>query len=383
MALALTLFSLLWVHAGVEIGKSYVPAGKGLGFKTDLFRFDSEYYFSIAEYGYAYNGDPASSPNIVFAPGFPLLARGLSTITPLDTVTAGFVVNEVLLFFAVWMLLLMWSRTIGWWRAGAVTAAVLTAAGSYAFHAYYSESTTLFFLAAGLLALTGGRRPTIGAICVGLLGLSRVAMAPMCLVVGGFFAYRAWKTHKPINVLNALLSISGTAVFLGFIWLRFGNPFTLIPEIQGNSWGLFHQPVPVLDLLWGKQFFLYWGEALARGFETFGEIKTLNLVWMTLGLAAALYGVIREPRALSTYVFAAYFLLLYVSSAGSDFLISAHRFFALMLPIYLMFNDLESWLERRTSPIIGRLIGALFLLVNAGYGLFHAAYFNQGVWYYF
>ena len=43
-----------------------------------LFRFDAVYYRDIATTGYAYDGDPHSSPNIVFTPLFPLCVRAVA-----------------------------------------------------------------------------------------------------------------------------------------------------------------------------------------------------------------------------------------------------------------------------------------------------------------
>jgi hypothetical protein len=66
--------SFAWVHLGIFYGQSLTS---GSGYPSvqapDLFRFDAAFYKDIAQNGYSYNGDPASSPNIVFAPLFPLL----------------------------------------------------------------------------------------------------------------------------------------------------------------------------------------------------------------------------------------------------------------------------------------------------------------------
>src|SRR4051812_6821587 len=108
-ALFLLLISCATVYAGVALGARFVPPNAGYpqvgDVHEDLFRFDSIYYYTIARDGYSYSGDPNSSPNIVFAPLFPLLVSALSALG-MDTVVAGFGLSHVLLYFAFYFLFL-------------------------------------------------------------------------------------------------------------------------------------------------------------------------------------------------------------------------------------------------------------------------------------
>ena len=78
-----------------------------------------------------------------------------------------------------------------------------------------------------------------------------------------------------------------------------------------------------------------------------------------------------------------YSLLLYAGDASSEFLISMHRFVVFVLPIFLMFVALHGWLVRKGWPGPAWAMSAALLALNAGYGLWHTACFQQGVWYYF
>ncbi len=387
----LVLLSWLSVRAGIYIGHNRgVPLGEGQdlhsGVREDLYRFDAEYYYSIATDGYSYDGDPNSSPNIVFAPLYPL-AIDVFTYTGLDHVQAGFVLNKIFLSFSVLFLLLFLRGLIGEKEALWTLAALLTAAGSYSFHAYYSESTMLVLLSFCLLTaqrkmwlqLAGGSA---------LLGAARVTALPIVLLFSAYFLHKAWDSRADKKtagkfLIYALVSPAGLVAYLTYIAIHFGNPFQLFPQIQSASWGFFHPPTDWLGLLSGWNLIQYWSSAFSKGLATFSDPKTLNLVWTTLGLAGAIYAFKKYRRELFAWVFIAYFAFVYLTNSSSDFLISAHRFFVLMLPIFLMFSSLHAWIARKSNLWVARAVTGLLLLLNLSYGLFHTAYFNNGVWYYF
>ncbi len=389
-ALLLVLISCAVSFSGVFLGGHFVSrnAGypQGTDVQEDLFRFDSVYYYAIARDGYSYNGDPNSSPNIVFAPLFPILLRTLSWIG-IDLVTLGFALNHILLFFSFLFLFLFLEPLIGLNKTAFTLVTMGTAAGSYSLHAYYSECTMLFFLALSLLSFMRKWRVTL-ALAVAALGASRLAAAPIVGVFAIYFLGMAWASRERIrsffeNILGALICISGTVAYLLYIWNAFGNPFELLPQIQSASWGLFHPPISWITLISGGYFFNYWFAALQKGPATFLDIKTINLLWMTLGLISFVYLLLRFRRHILTFVFGSYFLFIYWSVASSDFLISSHRFFVLMIPLFMMFCDLQDWVERKTSRAVAISLSAVLILLNLAYGLLHTAFFNRGVWYYF
>lgn len=389
---ALFLIFISWavVQCGVYFGGHYVPAGGGIApsrASEDLFRFDAVYYLSIARDGYSYNRDPYSSPNIVFAPLFPMLVRAANWITGVDFVTVGFALNKILLFLALTFLSLTLRDVAGRAETFFVLLALVTAAGAYSLHAYYSESTMLFFLSLCLLSYQRKWWMTL-ALAAALLGASRLAALPVAGIFAAFLLSEALRSFRsPLRagalLVYSLLCVSGAAAYLGYIYMEYGNPLTLIPEIQGASWGLFHQPVFLTELLSGGYFISYWEAAFNRGFTDFFDIKTINLLWTSLAgisIGFLIYGL---RGHVWTYVFLVYFLFIYATNSGSDYLISAHRFFVVMLPIYMMFAGLHGWVARKISPYLAFALSALLLLINAAYGVILSGYFNQGVWYYF
>ncbi|MGZ3722193.1 MAG: hypothetical protein ACXVA9_04635 [Bdellovibrionales bacterium] len=390
LAFLLWLSSWAVVQAGIVYGHSRVAEGAGIEeskaiTSLDLFRFDSLYYRSIAEAGYSYNGDPNSSPNLVFAPMFPLLVRAFAAVTPFDLVVAGFVLNKILFFFALLFLFSFFSEVLGTRPAFWILFAMVTAAGAYSFHAYYSESTMLFFL--GLCLWSYQRRwwPVL-ALSSAALGASRVTAAPISAVFAILFFKQAWCDRKSpkqasLKFVYGLVCMGGAALYLGFVDLAFGNPFELFPQIQSASWGKFHPPTEVMELLTLGYLRNYWSRAVDAGMLE--DIKMLNLFWTSLAVVSVIYMLVNFRKNFITFVFGVYFLFIYCTNSSSDYLISAHRFFTLMIPIFMMFGGLHAWIASKISPSLALAVSGWLLVINIYLGIFHTAQFNQGTWYFF
>ncbi len=391
LAILLALSSWIVVRAGIYAGEQLFPPGIGhpntVGCADDLFRFDSFYYLDIADGGYAYNGDPASSSNIVFAPLFPLLVRSFGSLTGVNYIDVGFLLNKLLFAGALYFWLLFLHTLVGTRRAFIALLALVTAAGSYSFHAFYSEASLLFFMGICFWAHSQGKH-WLTALSCAALGASRVAAFPIACAFAIDFALRAYRGRaRPGtcsgHVLLAVLCVSGTGAYLVYLALNHGNPFVLISQIQSVSWGRFHRPLSWVRLLTGLYFIDYALGALGRGWQTFLDIRTINWAWLALGLAASIYLYRHFRHTIFGWAFMAYFAVIYWSDASSEYLVSAHRFFALMPPIFLMFGSLHDTLSNRYGKLLAYGTSSLLLLVNLGYGLYMTATFNQGIWPFF
>ncbi len=369
----LLLLSWAWIQAGIILGSEYISAGPGYPktqeVQADLFRFDSAYYLDLALNGYSFTGDVYSSPNIVFAPLFPLAVRALTWLG-LPEVIAGFALNKLLLFASLSLLIAALAPRFGNRSVFFALLALTTSAGSYSFHAYYSESAMLFCVALVLFAFQ--RQAWLWlAFSAMLLGTSRLAAVPMACCLALYLAIHTSGWRRAVLPAMALL---GSAVYLGLLAYRFGNPLVLIPQIQAASWGLFHPPTDYFDLLTGRYYLDYTLDAVDRGFSSLLDIRTLNLLWTIVGFFSAMLFTIRTKHHILNWLFLPYALILFLTNSSSEFLISAHRFMALMLPIYLL---------PLTFSRVPRAIWVMLLVWNAGLGLLHTGHFNQGTWYWF
>jgi hypothetical protein len=391
VAVALFLVSWLTIRAGILVGELAAPAGEKYTthseVQIDLFKFDSDHYRDIAIHGYSYNGDPYSSPNLVFAPLFPLIIRTLAWLPGLNDISAGFAVNKLMFLLALFFLHKYLLTRFSAATSTVILLAVGTSAGAYAFHAYYSESLMLLLLA--LCLFFHDRRNWLGlALACAALGASRVAALPMVIITAMFFGKLAWDERTNVRASAkslglALLCATGAVSYLAYIAIEFGNPFKLFPQIQSASWGLFHPPTPWFYVLTGRNLIDFATAALNKGALTYVDIQTINLAWTLLAGASAFYVIAKLKGDYFSMLFAGYFGFVYVTGAASPFLISAHRFYVLMLPVFVMFADLHGWMTARMRKVSAFALTRALLLVNVEYCIIHTARFNQGVWYFF
>lgn len=398
LVLGLMLLSYLLAQVVPIVALAQLPAGPRypaalleLYADAPLFRFDAGFYRDLVEHGYAFDGNTGHESNIVFFPLYPWLVWLVWHCTPWDVVDAGFVVAHGCFLLAVPLLYWVLRQRYGL-AAGLYTVLGLGfSAGSFAFHAYYSESTMLLCLA--LCFYCHHRQQWAGlAVAACLLGLCRSTSGPLCAVLSLACVWRAWQLWRTgpapgrmraalLQVAYGVLASSGQAAWLAYLWLRFGNPFRLLPELQLRAWADFHAHKSLAQMLTLQPLAEYWQAALHRPFAL-NDVETTTLAWTTLALLAALYGLWRlRHDALLSWGFAGYWLLVYTANAGSPLLSSTHRYFMLMLPLYLALAALAAQLGRWTRrPWLGHLLLTPLWLVNLAYYVVYLALFSRGYW---
>lgn len=416
LALALAVFSAVlaqWVvsnsPASMYISPRYPTPGDMLRYDgaLALFRWDATHYLQLATEGYSYTGDPGETSNIAFAPAFPWIVRLLSAPLGLDPVVIGFIWNRLAFLtgaLLVWQF--MWygfGRTAAWLSL----AGLGYSAGSFAFHAYYSESTML--LALGVVLLCYRRRWYAGLIAsAAFLGLTRTTAAPICLALSFWCVYWAWTQRRqaglhpantPWRLVAAPLALAGVALYLGLISLRFGNALTLLPAIQAQAWGRYHVEVPLWQVITAWPLWRYWCAALTHDpawwyqpdlpTQTWSQSwwyhhRTVNLMWCTLAYLSSIYGLWRLRRDWGlALAFCGYVGLILMSNIGTSYLISTHRFFVFMLPVFIMLADAMTLLHRRRLLPVAIALCAAWLVLNLAQYVRILAYFERGVPYYF
>jgi len=228
-----------------------------------------------------------------------------------------------------------------------------------------------------------------------ILSASRTTAAPFCLFFSLVLLSRIWELYRQPDrpwgkiiprILAGPFCFVGLGLYLLFIWGHFGeygSPFELIPQIQVGSWGKFHHQISLSEFVSFKHLFVYWGDAFARDGFFMTDPKTTNLIWTTLAFISTVYGLCRKRHRVLTSSFMLYFFLIYYANAGSDYLISTHRFFVMMLPIYMMLADAHSWIETKSKAMVAHVALGVVLAANFAYYVIWLLYFSQGHWYYF
>ena len=97
------------VALGLVFSRKYLPTdadvwSAGPMWYHQLLQWDSEWYFKIVTEGYRYNGDPTIQQNIVFYPLYPILARGLATISGLAPADALLLISNTAGLLAILVL---------------------------------------------------------------------------------------------------------------------------------------------------------------------------------------------------------------------------------------------------------------------------------------
>jgi hypothetical protein len=206
-------------------------------------RWDVSHYVAVAMFGY---GDPASpTPNggAGFFPVFPLLMRALVEIvgaepTPAALAIAALILSNSAFLVAMVLLAHLTARQFGPRVARTTALLMCVVPFSFFFNAAYSESLFLAFtLGSFSLALSG--RWWASSILAGLASGTRLvglALAPALVLM----ALR--RGTRPREIIgSAALSVSGTAIFFGYLTVSTSDPLAYFTAQA--TWGSWHDHV--------------------------------------------------------------------------------------------------------------------------------------------
>ena len=158
LAILIFFCSRVVVALGLVFSQKYLPSGPdvwsaGPIWYHQLLQWDSEWYFKIVTDGYQYNGDPTVQQNIVFYPLYPMLARGLATISGLTPADALLLVSNVAGLLAIVVLFKLVREEFGDQLALATTALLSFFPASVLLSAGYTEPLALLLIVSFFLAL--------------------------------------------------------------------------------------------------------------------------------------------------------------------------------------------------------------------------------------
>lgn len=339
---------LLAGNLAVELLTTYDPGHRWPDHPviSTLARWDSGWYFHIAEDGYFYNG-PGQQSATAFFPAYPTAVRVVATVVR-DTIVAGVLVTVASAVIAGF-LLYRWTATKLGERAAAATILLLFLYpfSYFLFGAVYSDALFLLSAVAAFTLLERDQPVLAGVVgavaCAGrpvgvavLIGLAAVALHRR----GSLRAVR-------LNDAGVLIAGLGFVAFVAYLWWRFDEPLAFSKVQTAEGW---NRQVS-LEMIVKVDFYRRWrdfGLTLVTGMLTFQgvlsmlAIALLPAVWKRLGWGYAVYtaAVIGIPLATS-----------------SDFLAMGRY----LLPAFPTFVVAGEWLSRRT---VGLRAGVL--AVNAG-----------------
>ena len=196
-------------------------------------QFDSEHYITIAVSGYEPPGVHFS--NIAFFPLYPwlmrLLALPFGPVTTQSATITGFLISNVALLVALIYLVELVTRDFDLDTARRSVLYVLIFPTTLFLSAVYAEA---LFLATSLACMYHARRGEWyrAGLAGGLAALTR----PFGLLLLVPLFIELVRERAPARAWPALLLIpAGLAVYFGYLWWEFGDPFAYLAA--GDSWG--------------------------------------------------------------------------------------------------------------------------------------------------
>ncbi len=326
-----------------------------------LLRWDADWYATIVNEGYKYNGNDLVQQSVAFYPLYPLIAKALTIFPGIDGLLALLIVANLAAVLSV-LLLFKYVRHDHGDEVALLTIAFLSFfPTSFFLSAGYTESLALllilccfillkreqFILAATFAGLASATRST------GLVLLPVIIWELWCKFAAD---YRRFISYA---LFCSILAASGLWLYTLYLWSTFDSPFAFSTNQAAwrNGYGLGHNVISALLL---KGFFplpLPLHNLYPRSFDVWFFLLFLTLLlihWKWL------------PSSL--YFFALGVLILpYLTITGGPFgFRSMTRFILLAFPVFIVMAKLcknRLWLV----PCITGLFAAMLFAYSALY----------------
>lgn len=353
------------------------PAGDPLG-PGGVFgywaRWDGAWYSEISTGGY----DARYPASTAFFPLYPLLIR-LGTLVGGGPALWGVAISLLATFFALYFVYRIAEHLYDVRAARAATLVTAFFPTAFFLNAVYTEALFLAF-SAGCIWAAMVRRELLIAGVLGALAAATRSLGVLLVIPLALEWLRFRRESGASGLLSIALVPAGTAAYLGFLWVRFGEPLVSFKQ-QEAYWG--REPANPADTLSAA-----WSAAgdglsyLARPLElltsptagpTLAASNALNLVFLGLFLVVIGAGIMLLPPGLSVY--SLILVLAGMLAPSPDLpLMSLPRFLLGAFPMFLVLGVVLS-----RAPY-GRLALSTWLLLSGAAGAWMAALFVTWHW---
>ena len=335
--------------------------------------WDGAWYAEISGEGYAGSRSPTST---VFFPLYPLLVRGAAYVLPGGLVTPGVVVSLVAALAGLFFVYRIAEEIYDEGAARAATLAMAFFPTAFFFNAFYTEALFLALSAGAVWAALVRRNLLLAGLLGGLAAATRNPGVLLLIPLG-----YEWLRGRDEFGLRGLAYLGlvplGLVAYVGFLWVRFGEPLIFVNE-QTTYWGRgFRSPISTLDYawrtaVWGADHFLHPARLfIAQAPDyAFEASNVVNLIFLAVFLYLAGAGLLGLPPGLSVY---ALVLVLQPILAPSSYvpLMSMPRFVLAAFPVFLIAGFLLS----RTRYGL-----AVYLIASSAAGIVLVSLFTTYRW---
>ena len=330
----------------------YGFAIQGSGFQNMWLRWDTLWYLTIATEGYSYNEGVLSL--ISFFPVYPLLIRLFNVVIP-NVLVAAMVVSG--LSYLGSLILLYRVTQIETQSPQISLRTIFMIAffpGAIFLFAPYTESVFLLLSLLVVHEILHKRYWT--AALVGAVASAVRIPGVLLFVFAQVEWYIAWRKQEASwrDLLPLFLMPSGLVMFMGYLWLEFGNPLIFIQSTSENTTDL--GAGPIAAIMREGQLFLEFSPYYILGFPTG--------IFMLTVLLAILYPIWKHLRP----SYAIYVALATLLPAWGGPIVGLTRFSVVMFPVFMMFGiwGKHKWFNLLYASISLMLLAIYVLMYTRG-----------------
>lgn len=229
---ALAYYFLTAVHEGISI-----PLQEPVPWYLSIwYQWDSNWYMSIARYGYPWVIDEQS--NVAFFPLYPVAIKGLGLLLAGRLLLASLILSSAFLFVGMVYLYKLVKLDYGDKIAGRTVLLLGIFPTSIFFTAMYTESLFLMTSVASFYYARKGRWARAGIWGL-LASMTRITGLLLLIpLVWEFLSQNSFSVRKSLRprLLWLLLVPAGVLAYMGYLQLSIGNPLAFA-ETQMTGWG--------------------------------------------------------------------------------------------------------------------------------------------------
>lgn len=322
-----------------------------------LCRWDCGMYLNIATRGYV-----SVSESPVF-PFYPMVARGLATVTGLPMLLSLVVVANVAGLGALVVIYRIFSR-LGGEQAARWGLALFVAFPFAWFHAAgYAESLAMFFVSSSILLALDKKHVAAGVMLALGCGTRHIAILGGLGLLAIAIQQRGLRPTRLLwhrDVLGLLLPFVGLGAYAVFCYVKFHHPLAFALSRSGSEYGA--------NRFWHDRAWWSFLQAFRDGRDATEPVLSSFVLWSVIPLIGA-FGLLTRR---AWHVLAPYALVLMALFLGAS-LMGLGRFSASCWPAFL---PLGAWLSRRPALSAMALMplamaqGFYFYLWSHWFGIF-------------
>jgi hypothetical protein len=331
-----------------------------------LMRYDSGWYFYIAQHGYSYDGNDLVQQPVAFYPLYPTLIKAL-TIIGFSYAAAAVLIPNIAIVAAIIVLTKLISELYDEETALVSVAFLSFFPASMFFSAAYTESLAFLFIVCFFFYLIRGRfvvAACFAGLCFATRSTGLVLLAPLIWEI----ARRYWRNERRRffweGLACVIIATAGLWLYMIYLWIAFRAPFAFITaQAAWNAGNVFGSPFLLQPFVRAA--------ADARFHILHGILDTNSLSLVLFLIFAAVIIAFRKQMSATMLLFSVGVLLLpYFTRSGSVGFASFSRYIMLAFPVFMVMGGFcrrRVWLALTLCGISGALLFACTALFARWY----------------